>query len=490
MNHADAIRSLVLFRRFVRQRIAGSPPEIVSPRSSRSLVPKYPRHLLCVLLGAIAIGPGLQTASADALTSRVDVSDMDVPGNGYGILSQAALSANGRYIVFESRADNLVTGDTNNKSDIFVRDQSTGTTARVSVSSMGVQGNGDSTRASISSDGRYVAFVSSSSNLVGDDTNGVQDVFVHDRQTGETVRASVSSMDDEGNAHSLGAIISADGRYVAFESGSTNLVSGDTNGRVDVFVRDRLTGETERVSVSSVGAELNTISGGAAISADGRFVAFHSQSPNSSNANVFVHDRFTGDTELVSIIPNTYPVWGSVRLSKFPSISADGRYVAFMSEVHHSIGSFNNYQVFVRDRQNEETTVASVSSTGEMGDNDYIYAADSYLPVISADGRYVAFTSVAWNLVDYDTEVDPQDWGWAPDAYLHDRQTGETIRLTVPHDCECDPGSFDDVEQIAISANNRYVAFSSAFSPEDGDGLYDINAMRVYVHDLLGAVCD
>lgn len=85
MNHADAIRSLVLFRRFVRQSIAGSPPEIVSPRSSRYLVPKYPRHLLCVLLGAIAIGPGLQTTSADALTSRVDVSDMDVPGNGYGI---------------------------------------------------------------------------------------------------------------------------------------------------------------------------------------------------------------------------------------------------------------------------------------------------------------------------------------------------------------------------------------------------------------------
>ncbi|MGH2537869.1 MAG: TolB family protein, partial [Candidatus Promineifilaceae bacterium] len=180
-----------------------------------------------------------------------------------------SISADGRYVAFYSDAWNLVGGDTNGTWDVFVHDRDTGQTSRVSVASDGAQGDNHSGAPSISADGRYVAFNSVASNLVGGDTNGAYDIFVHDRDTGQTSRVSIASDGAQGNESSGVPAISADGRYVAFYSEASNLVGGDTNGYLDVFVHDRDTGQTSRASVASDGAQANGASYFPAISADG-----------------------------------------------------------------------------------------------------------------------------------------------------------------------------------------------------------------------------
>jgi Ca2+-binding RTX toxin-like protein len=224
--------------------------------------------------------------------------------------------------------------DTNGTYEIFCHDRQTGQTERVSVASDGTQGNDGSWVTSISADGRFVAFSSMASNLVPGDTNGREDVFVHDRQTGQTERVSVASNGTQGNRDSYAGSISADGRFVVFVSEAANLVQGDTNGTRDIFVHDRQTGRTERVSVASDGTEGNRGSEAPSISADGRFVVFHSEASNlvpgdrNGCADIFVHDRQTGRTERVSMASDGTE---GTNYSYDPSISADGRFVAFRS---------------------------------------------------------------------------------------------------------------------------------------------------------------
>ena len=207
-------------------------------------------------------------------TTRVSVSSDGTEGNGMS--RRATVSANGRYVAFDSSASDLVIGDTNNTRDVFVHDRWTGDTTRISVASDREQGNEASEDPSISADGHYVSFRSYATNLVQGDTNNRQDVFVHDRETGETTRVSVAGDGREasGFAHAL----SGDGRYVAFDSASPNLVGGDTNNVSDVFVHDRRTRATTRVSVAIDGHEayMNQPSLGPVISTDGRYVAFAS----------------------------------------------------------------------------------------------------------------------------------------------------------------------------------------------------------------------
>ena len=176
---------------------------------------------------------------AGQVTERVSVHSLGAEGNDHSIYP--SVSADGRYVAFHSLATNLVPGDTNGVQDVFVRDRQSGTTERVSVDSLGAQGNSLSEFPSISADGRYVAFHSWASNLVPGDTNGWGDVFVRDCQSGTTERVSVDSLGAEGNYTSgfSRPSISPDGCCVAFESAASNLVTGDTNGEEDVFVRDR-----------------------------------------------------------------------------------------------------------------------------------------------------------------------------------------------------------------------------------------------------------
>jgi Tol biopolymer transport system component len=255
-----------------------------------------PRRLARAFARGLALAAtlgGSLPAWGQGTTERVSLGPNGIQGND--VSRDAALSADGRFVAFVSDADNLVPGDTNGTYDVFVRDRRTGTTKRVSLGSNGVQGNRDSFGAALSADGRFVGFDSSANNLVPSDTNDETDVFVRDRRTGTTARISLGPNGVQGNGGSGNPSLSADGRFVAFVSDADNLVPGDTNGRNDVFVRDRRTGATARVSLGSNGVQGNHDSFWAALSADGRFVGFESfasnlvQDDTNGQADVFVH---------------------------------------------------------------------------------------------------------------------------------------------------------------------------------------------------------
>ncbi len=404
------------------------------------------------VIPAVLLVAALAAPVAGQVTERVSVDSGGVEGNDWSV--SPSISADGRYVAFESSAINLVSGDTNGFSDVFVRDRQSGTTERVSVDSAGAEGNGDSYGPSISADGRYVAFDSFATNLVSGDLGSHRDVFVRDSQSGTTERVSVRSSGTQGDADSAHPSISADGRYVAFESFANNLVSGDTNFSYDVFVRDRQTGTTERVSLDSGGVEGNSASGfrGPSISADGRYVAFESDASNlvSGDTNgaedVFVRDRQSGTTERVSLDSSGAQGNGASGFYGL-SISADGRYVAFESDASNLVSGDTNgrHDVFVRDRQSGTTERVSVDSSGAQGNS-----ASEY-PSISADGRYVAFHSFANNLVIGDTSG-------AHDVFVRDRQSGTTERVSI--DSLGAQGN-DHSYYPSISGDGRYVAFHS-----------------------------
>ena len=338
--------------------------------------------------------------AAPARTARVSVNSADRQSNGGS--SGPSTSAGGRFVVFESLASNLVKGDTNGAPDVFIRDRKTTTTTRVSVNSNERQGNGGSYSAQISADGRFVAFMSDASNLVPRDTNGLTDVFVRDLRAGTTRRVSVRSSGSEANGASFDPAVSADGRFIAFKSNASNLVAGDTNGASDILVRDLRAGTTTRVSVRSNGDQGNGSSAVPSISADGRFVAFQSNASNlvAGDANaagdVFVRDRQRDTTARVSV--RTDGTEGNDE-SSAADISDDGRFVAFGSYATNLVGGDSNsaLDVFVRDRQARTTARVSLSSGGVQADS-----ANSN-PTISGDGRFVAFESLASNLVGGDS---------------------------------------------------------------------------------------
>ena len=325
-----------------------------------------------------------------------------------------AISANGRFVAFHSLATNLVPNDTNGTIDVFVRDLVDGTTERVSVDSAGNEVHGDCLYPSISGDGRFVAFQSQATDLVAGDVNGFQDVFVHDRQTGTTVLASVDVAGNQGDGNSQAAWISLDGHFVCFDSQATNLVAGDTNGVNDVFVKDLIAATVERVSVSSAGAEGDHDSFAGSMSADGRYVGFYSAAttlvqPDINQAmDVFLRDRTAGTTSRVSVTPMGRGGNGDSFLA---SLSADGRYVAFQSVASTLIANDTNAfaDIFVRDVTTSTTTRVSVGANGAQA-NSF-----SSGPSISADGRDVAFYSSASNLV-------PNDTNQFLDAFVFDRE--------------------------------------------------------------------
>jgi Tol biopolymer transport system component len=347
----------------------------------------------------------------DGSVVRASVSSTGVEGNFAS--ANGSLSADGRCVAFESAANNLVPNDNNFSRDIFVRDLVAGTTERVSVASSGAESFGNSSHPSLSSDGRLVLFESSASLLVPDDLNGQSDAFVHDRQTGATVRVSVNSNGREGNLQSAAGQISADGRIVAFASFADNLVSHDKNGSWDVFVRDLQTGQTSRASVSSSGAESTGVSFDPSISADGRFVAFHSvartlvSGDTNGQIDCFVHDLSTGLTERVSVSSAGKQARAE---SINPALSADGRYVAFqsLSKDLVSVPTGKIWSVYLHDRQTGLTTLESVSSAGVTGE------LNSSAAGLSADGRYVCFTSAGIGIV-------PGDENGYMDVFVRDR---------------------------------------------------------------------
>ncbi len=390
----------------------------------------------------------LFAAGAWAATTLVSVSSSGVQGNNWSF--RPSVSSTGRYVAFVSYSTNLVAGDTNGAYDVYVRDMVGGTTTRASVSSDGTGADYTSYQASISGDGRYVAFTSAATNLVSGDTNGADDVFVHDCQTGTTTRVSVASDGTQGNSDSRCPSLSANGRYVAFLGYASNLVTGDTNGATDVFVHDRQTGETTRVSVASDGTQGNgSADEGLSLSSDGRYVAFASSASNlvtddtNGREDIFTHDRETGATTRVSVASDGTQ---ADRRSLWPAISADGRYVAFLSEATNLVaGDTNGYvDVFVHDAQTGAT-----ERVCEYWDFMLMFVTDG--PAISASGRYVAVLSNLSTLV-------PDDTNSAIDVFRVDRQTGDVVRVSVgPEGAQANSGS----EDVAISADGAVVGFSS-----------------------------
>jgi Tol biopolymer transport system component len=367
----------------------------------------------CALIAAVSSGcTWINRVSVDSAGTGGDSGS----GGFYGAATPNAISADGRYVAFVSNADNLVASDTNGVQDVFVRDAIRGTTSRVSVDSHGVQADLSSSNPSISADGRYVAFDSDATTLAPGTDNNATNIFVHDAVTGTTSLVSPYGFDPT---------ISADGRYVAFTSGAA-VVPGDTNNDYDVFVHDTVAGNTARVSVDSNGTQANGASGNPTISADGRYIAFDSNASNlvagdtNGTYDVFVHDTVSATTSRVSVDSNGAQAnFGG----DTPAISADGRSVAFTSRASTLVAGDTNgtSDVFVHDRVMGTTSRVSIDSTGVQG-NDGSYS--DYATSVSGDGRYVTFTSVATNLVSGDTN----DSG---DVFAHDNLTGVTSRASV-----------------------------------------------------------
>jgi Tol biopolymer transport system component len=470
------------------------------------------RALAAASIGVVAAS---QLAAAQEALTRMSVDANGVEGNadsgrftvhigggdsGIGLpdfeyFSPTSMSADGRYVAFDSRATNLV-ADGNPGLSVFIQDRASGeivrlhsglldyfgyeawcewpsissdrrfvafqthdwsaygyitqqiyvhdrdpdengvfdegngVTTEVSVDSSGVEGDGGSWSPSISGDGKRIVFESVSTNLVADDTNGAPDIFLHDLPTAQTTRVSVDSTGLEADYGGEFPVISADGATVAFSSWADNLVSNDSNGVSDIFVRDLLTGTTSRVSVDSTGVEGNGDSfggsgfvvaweggpAGISLSSDGSVVAFASYADNlvagdmNSAADVFVHDRTSGTTERMSVdfsgAEGNADSWSA-------ALSADGQVVAFQSSASDLTLADTNFafDVFVHDRTSGATTLMS-ANCGVAG------SSHSRSPSLSADGQFVAFSSFASDLVDGDTNG-------ANDVFVRDRSIAD-----------------------------------------------------------------
>jgi Tol biopolymer transport system component len=436
---------------------------------------RYVMFVTCILAVGMAVMMGWLLnhawAQSTGATTRISVG---LYGNGANGSSEfAAISADSRFVAFYSDATNLVSGDTNGQVDVFVHDRVMGGITRASVVSDSTQANGYSRFPAISAGGRFVAFQSDATNLVSGDTNGQIDIFVHDGLTGDVTRVSVASDGTEGlDGSSLYPAISAGGRFVAFESYADNLVISDTNGYYDIFVHDRDTDDdgvfdepghvnTVRVSVASDGTEADSISDSPSISADGRFVAFESYATNlvaddtNGRLDVFLHDRDTdgdgvfdepGEVSTIRVSVASDGTEGN-GYSLTPVISADGRYVAFESEADNLVPSDTNEytDIFLRDWKYGVTTRVSVSSAG----TEAHWHSDA--PSISFNGRYVAFTSQAYDL---DPVCRSDDWY----VFVRDRLTGETSCVSLASD---DTPAEESSWNPSISADGRFVAFGS-----------------------------
>lgn len=448
-------------------------------------------------------------------TWRVSIASDGTEGNGF-VGEYTAISADGRYVVFPSYSWNLVPGDQQYAyEDIFLHDNQTRITERISVNSAGVAANGDSYNSlDISADGRYVVFESKATNLVSGDTNNAWDVFVRDRLESTTSRVSVSSANGQSNGNSYYGRISDDGNTVIFSSTANNLVTGDSNNKWDIFAHNLLTGQTERISLSSSEVEGNNDSGDnqvAAVSSDGRYVAFSSRStnlvPGDTNTycdldidgifnencpDVFIRDRITGTTELVSI--NSDEELGN-NFSILPAISADGQSVAFFSAASNLVPDDTNTcmtlyynsgpcpDAFVRDRLSGSTERVSISSIGTQTTVDPI----NYFhpPAISGDGRFVAFQSSDTHLASGATNGYSQ-------ILIHDRITHETT-LVSANTYRWQGDSFSINPDLSFTG--RYVAFDSGAGnlvSDDANGLYDIfvRDREVWMYAVGGTVRD
>lgn len=427
---------------------------------------RNPGYVLFTVLCLIGIAVPLFAGTVECISVAPD----GTQSNSW--CTASSVSSDGRYVAFSSSSSNIIPGKSNGHWQLYVRDRLARTTECISLAQDGAPANSDSGKPVMSSDARFVAFGSNATNLVPGTSNGYAQIYVRDRQTGTMECVSLAPAgtpaDCDCNSHSM----SADGRYVAFVTESTNLVPGTSNGCLQVYVRDRQAGTTECVSVSPEGlpgyndGEI-TGSGSPAISADGRYVAFHSCSTNLVNGvttlcfQVYVRDRQTGTTECVSTTSDRTPGESD---SFYPSISADGRYVAFESGSATFVTGVSGWQAYVKDRQTGEVECVSLAPDGTAVLDDH--ASDI---AISGDGRFVTFNSWSPTIVHGNTTH-------SFEVCVRDRQAGITECISLAADGT--PGDSNSYCSC-ISPDGRYITFTS----DAGNLISGISGDQVYLRD-------
>ena len=407
------------------------------------LIKKISKVFILFLISFLSFSASAQVSSIEKIPGAIA---------GDQNSNQGVITPDGRYVFFGSSATNFVVGDTNDESDIFKYDRDTDTITKITNANGGGQTDGSSSIGlTTGADGRYIVFSSTATNLIAGGTSGVSHTYIYDNNTDTTTLVSKSDADAEGNASSNNPNISSDGRYVTFHSDASNLVSGDTNNTGDVFVYDRILDSIERVSVSSSEVEADGSSSFSEISSDGRYVTFQSDATNlvfgdtNSFTDVFVRDRTSGTTERVSV--SSEGVEGN-EFSGLPTISGDGDKVAFYSIASNLVTGdvSNNYDIFVYDRSSDDITRISLSPEGDEADGY------SYNPRIMSEGRFVAYSSDATNLITGDTNG-------GGDLFLYDIYSGTTKRINEPvNDTEPDTSPGDQTP-ATLSENGKYVVF-------------------------------
>jgi hypothetical protein len=417
------------------------------------------RVAACSIVVAIAAP---DPCRAQARFQRISVSNSGAEANGNLTGSKAHMSADGRYVAWDTFASNLSPWDINNTLDVFVRDRVAGTTILISAALTGLSGNSSSYLNAMSTDGRFVVFASSAYDMVKFDTNNQRDLFLRDRDPDAngildegnetTVRVNVDSAGNPSNGDSFGASVSDDGTKVAFRSDASNLVASDLNGTSDIFLRDLVAGTTTLVSVSTAGLQGNGYSMEPAITADGSLVFFASQAnnlvavDNNGSTDVFVRNLAAGTTGRVSL--GATDNQGNADARDF-SASSDGMTVVWHSSATNLVSGDTNGQddVFLRDRTAGTTFRLSVSATGAQGDRGSSNAS------LSRNGDWVVYNSSASNLCGIETNN-------AGDVFVHDVAAGTLVKVSVhPSGQEGQSGNFaysvsDDALTVAMMGNS------------------------------------
>ncbi len=411
-----------------------------------------------IAIAALVLTSSLASAGSNPQTERASVSSEGAEAGASS--SQPSLSSNGRYLAFVSSADDLVADDSNGAADVYVRNLKRGKTTRVSVGRKRVEADGASSEPTLSANGRYVAFVSHATNLAKTDKNDQGDVFVRDLKRGKTQRISLGRRGAEPNCGCFHPVISGNGKFVAFSSFATNLVRRDRNESADVFLRDIKKRKTTRLSVGPKGTEANGDSYQPSISASGRSVAFASDATNlakgDDNGLADVYVREGRRTIRISRgLEGNEPDGDSLA----PAISAKGKAVAFSSFADNLVEDDGNAvaDVFLSDLKGAAKR-ASVASAGTEADDE------SFAPSLSGNGKSIAFYSYATNLVAADENE-------VRDVFVHSVRAATTERVSVSSSgVEGDAASFAP----SISGNGSVVAFSSSASNLVDDDLNEV----------------
>ncbi len=391
------------------------------------------------------LGPG-----ANAQTCQTSVIS-NPPAGGWGDSQSltGAMTPDGKIVVFSSGSTNLIVPDNNIQFDAFWLDRTTGLLLRISVSTAGVQANNNTDALGVSADGQVVLMPSNASNLVPGDNNNTGDIFVHDVPSATTTRVSVSSTGMEADQGAGLSSISGDGQLIVFESYSTNLVPGDTNATADIFLHDRSTGQTTRVSEGIGGGQADYGSIDPSISRDGRWIAYATLATNivvpdstgPPDLDIVVLDRLSGITRRVTELPSGVQMSGN---ASEPRTSDDGRFISYTASATNLVpGVGPGPQIYVWDALTGQTRLASVSNTGVPGTSDSRWSS------ISGDGRFVAFESFATNL----------GGGSAlPRIIVHDMLLG-TNRVVSVNDAGASANGWN--KRASISGDGTHVSFTS-----------------------------